>query len=94
MTSVVPVRSTSAARGVARSRSRRRGAPPVLVAGGAAAGIVAVLPLVYLVVRAWEAGPGAFAAVLARPRTVEPVSYTHLTPVSYTHLTLPTTPYV
>jgi iron(III) transport system permease protein len=41
------------------------------VAGGAAAAIVAVVPLVYLVVRAGQAGPRAVAAVLARPRTLE-----------------------
>jgi iron(III) transport system permease protein len=50
---------------------RRARAPRLLVAWGAVAGLVAVVPLVYLVVRALEAGPAAFVEVLARPRTVE-----------------------
>jgi iron(III) transport system permease protein len=50
---------------------RRRGAPRLLVAWGAVAGLVATVPLVHLVVRALETGPGTALAVLARPRTAE-----------------------
>ncbi|MHA6794798.1 ABC transporter permease [Pseudonocardia bannensis] len=58
----------------ARTRPRRRratGAPPFLVGWGAIAGLVALVPLVYLVVRSLDAGPGAFLEVLGRPRTGE-----------------------
>jgi iron(III) transport system permease protein len=55
----------------APSTRRRRGAPAWLVGWGAVAGVVAVVPLVYLVVRALEDGPGTFVAVLGRSRTLD-----------------------
>jgi iron(III) transport system permease protein len=44
---------------------------PALVAGAVVAGLVAVVPLVYLAVRAFEPGLDTFLEILAQPRTVE-----------------------
>lgn len=57
--------------GAAVPARRRRAAPPALLAWGAVAGAVAVVPLGYLAVRALERGPEGFVAVLARPRTLD-----------------------
>ena len=49
----------------------RRGAPRPLLAAAVATGALACVPLVYLAVRALEAGPGTVVEILARPRTAE-----------------------
>ncbi|MGH3567103.1 MAG: ABC transporter permease [Pseudonocardia sp.] len=54
-----------------RARRRRLGASPLLVAGAAVAGLLAVTPLVYLGIRALESGPGTFIETVMRPRTGE-----------------------
>jgi iron(III) transport system permease protein len=54
-----------------RVRRARGGASPLLVAGAAVAGLLALTPLVYLGIRALESGFGTFAEILARPRTGE-----------------------
>ncbi len=48
-----------------------RSPSPVLIAGAVLAGLVAVVPLVYLAIRAFEPGLDVFLEILARPRTVE-----------------------
>jgi iron(III) transport system permease protein len=55
----------------ARAARHRRGAPVFLVAWAVPAAVVALVPLVYLVVRALDSGFPAFLAVLTRPRTAE-----------------------
>ncbi|MBA2309981.1 MAG: iron ABC transporter permease, partial [Pseudonocardiales bacterium] len=47
------------------------GASPVLVAGAAVAGLLAIAPLVYLAIRAAEPGLAGLVEILARPRTME-----------------------
>lgn len=54
-----------------RGRSHRGRAPAPLLAWGAVAGVVAVVPVLYLVLRALERGPGLFLDVLGRPRTLD-----------------------
>lgn len=55
-----------------RTPARRRGRAPLpLLAWGAVAGVVAVVPLGHLLARGLERGPSGFAAVLTRPRTTE-----------------------
>jgi iron(III) transport system permease protein len=54
-----------------RVRRGHAGAPPLLVAGAAVAGLLALTPLVYLAVRALGSGLGTFLDILGRPRTGE-----------------------
>lgn len=56
--------------GALRARTRRQ-VPPALVAAAAVPGLFALVPLVYLGVRALGAGPAAVLDVLTRPRTGE-----------------------
>lgn len=58
-------------------RGRARRPPPVLTAAGLAVTALALLPLVYLVIRAGSAGTEAWR-VLARPQTLELVARTTL----------------
>lgn len=73
MTAVAPLRVAAPPEPPAtRPRGRRRtGAPRLLVAWGAVGGLVAVVPLGYLLVRALDGGPAGFLDVLLRPRTAE-----------------------
>lgn len=52
-------------------RQRPGDPPPLLVAAGVVAAAVALVPLVYLVVRTGEAGPARIMEILGRPSTLE-----------------------
>ncbi|MEU7819001.1 ABC transporter permease subunit, partial [Pseudonocardia sp. NPDC049154] len=54
-----------------RRPARPGAAPRALLAAAAVTGALACVPLLYLGVRALEAGPGTVAGILARPRTGE-----------------------
>jgi iron(III) transport system permease protein len=55
----------------ARLRAGHRDVPAALLAAAAVAGLLAVAPLTYLVVRTAEAGPATVLDILTRPRTGE-----------------------
>ena len=57
-----------------RTATRANGGPPrTLLAAGAVTAAVSLIPLLYLFVRAGEAGWGRWVEILARPRTAETV---------------------
>ena len=64
--------STSAARPATPETASRP--PRLLLLAGAMSAAVALVPMVYLVIRACDAGWHRFAAVLLRPRTLETVA--------------------
>lgn len=57
-----------------RTRRKITGRPPrALLAAGAVTATLSLIPLLYLVVRAWDAGWQRWAEILIRPRTLETV---------------------